>query len=87
MIEPPHLPEVLQPLGDLIAIVMNQIKLLVGGLFGLYVIFFIIRFFYERKNRQILMQIKHDLDRIKKRMPSLKKRNNKAKSASKKKKR
>ncbi len=87
MIEPSHLPEVLQPLGDLIAIVMNQIKLLVGGLFGLYVIFFIIRFFYERKNRQILMQIKHDLDRIKKRMPSLKKRNNKAKSASKKKKR
>jgi len=54
----------LQPLADLIQPLILKLSLLVGGLFGLYLIFIIIKTYYERKRTLILQDILYDLDQL-----------------------
>jgi len=50
------------PLASALSPVLGIISALVGGLFGLYLIYVIFRFYYERKRTQILKDIRFDLD-------------------------
>ncbi|MBU0459395.1 MAG: hypothetical protein KKH52_04910 [Nanoarchaeota archaeon] len=58
------LPKELQSLIDTIQPFMRQASLLVGGLFGLYLILILARVHYERKKVHILKDIRYDLDRL-----------------------
>ena len=52
----------INPLVDSLKPVMGTISALVGGLFGLYLIFIIARLYYERKKVVLLKGIRFDLD-------------------------
>ncbi len=52
----------LGPLFELINPVIVKLSVLVGGIFGLYVILIILRVHYERKNMKLLQHIRYNLD-------------------------
>ena len=52
----------LGPLFDLINPFIVKLSVLVGGIFGLYVILILLRIYYERKNMKLLQHIRYDLD-------------------------
>ncbi len=41
-----------------------KLSVIVGGIFGLYVILLIVRIYYERKSYKILRDIRYDLDQL-----------------------
>ena len=51
----------LQPFFSTITTVMNQIKLWVGGLFGLYVIFFVYRIYARRQEMRLFRKMNDNL--------------------------
>ena len=53
----------LQPLIDTVQPVLRKLSLLVGGLFGLYLILILARVHYERKKVKLLQAIRYDLDK------------------------
>lgn len=54
--------DVFKPLADLIQPVFTKINVVVGGLFGLYIILILIRIYYERKKLKVLQDIRFDID-------------------------
>jgi len=54
----------LQPLVDLVQPLVVKASILVGGIFGLYLILIIVRVYYERKKIKILHDIRYDLDQM-----------------------
>src|SRR3989338_2645265 len=52
----------LAPLAELLGPLLVKLSVLVGGIFGLYVILIILRIYYERKNMKLLQHIRYDLD-------------------------
>ncbi len=52
----------LQPLAELLGPVIVKLSLLVGGIFGLYIILILLRVYYERKNMKLLQHIRYNLD-------------------------
>ncbi|MEK6951235.1 MAG: hypothetical protein AABX13_05945 [Nanoarchaeota archaeon] len=52
----------LQPLVDVIRPLLLKASLLVGGIFGIYIILILVRIHYERRNMKLLQQIRYDLD-------------------------
>lgn len=54
----------LQPLIDAIQPLITKISVLVGGLFGLYLILSLIRVYYEAKKVKLLQAIRYDLDQL-----------------------
>lgn len=52
----------LGPLFDLINPFIVKLSVLVGGIFGLYVILILLRIYYERKNMKLLQHIRYNLD-------------------------
>jgi len=54
----------LQPLINTIQPFISKLYILVGGLFGLYLILIIARVYYERKKVHLLKDIRYDLDRL-----------------------
>jgi len=63
----PHSTEavgIFQPLMEIIKPAMGTVSAIVGGLFGLYLIFVIVRFYYERKKVKLLKNIRYDLDQL-----------------------
>ncbi|HIH11947.1 TPA: hypothetical protein HA241_07185 [Candidatus Woesearchaeota archaeon] len=61
---PTEILSVFQPVVDTIQPLLIKISLLVGGLFGIYVILLLARVYYERKKVHILEDIRYDLDRL-----------------------
>ncbi len=55
---------VFQPLTDLLKPAMGTISAVVGGLFGLYLIFILARLYYESRKVRLLKQIRYDLDNL-----------------------
>lgn len=55
---------ILQPVIDIVQPFLKTLSVLVGGLFGLYIILLFIRIHYERKKMKILMDIRFDLDEL-----------------------
>ncbi len=53
-----------QPLIDLIHPFFLKLSVIVGGIFGLYVILIVMRVYYERKNMILLEQIRYDFDHL-----------------------
>ncbi len=53
-----------QPLIDTINPFLAKISIFVGGIFGLYLIYVIVRIYYERKRTKILEDIRYDLDQM-----------------------
>ncbi|MBR9682932.1 hypothetical protein GOV03_00120, partial [Candidatus Woesearchaeota archaeon] len=51
-----------QPLMEVIQPAVGTISAIVGGLFGLYLIFIVARLYYERKKVKLLRNINYDLD-------------------------
>ena len=66
-----NLPEILMPLSNQFTFILRKIQLLVGGIFGLYFIAFIIRYINDRKNTRHLVSIQHQLTEIKHRLDSI----------------
>lgn len=54
--------ELLGPIIEAIKPVMGTVSAIVGGLFGLYLIFILFRLYYERKKVTLLKNIRYDLD-------------------------
>ena len=59
----PEMIDGLQPLIDLVQPVFIKASLVVGGIFGLYLILILVRIHYERKKVKILQDIRYDLDK------------------------
>jgi hypothetical protein len=51
-------------IGDLVQPFMGKISLMVGGLFGLYLIFIIARLYFEHKKVKLLYEIRYNLDKL-----------------------
>ncbi|PIN76734.1 hypothetical protein COV17_01360 [Candidatus Woesearchaeota archaeon CG10_big_fil_rev_8_21_14_0_10_36_11] len=56
----------LQPLADTIQPFFGKLSVIVGGLFGLYIILIFVRIYYERKKVKLLRDIRYDLDHLNK---------------------
>ena len=54
----------LQGLSETIAPFVKQLSLLVGGIFGLYLILLVVRIYYERRLLRLLQDIRYDLDQL-----------------------
>lgn len=54
----------LQPLADLLRPLFVRLSVIIGGIFGLYVILIAVRVYYERKKLHILKDIRYDLDQL-----------------------
>lgn len=54
----------LVPLIEYTSPIFKKISLLVGGIFGLYLILIITRIYYERKKVRLLKDIRYDLDNL-----------------------
>jgi len=54
--------QLFNPLIEAIKPIMGTVSALVGGLFGLYLIFIVARLYYERKKVNLLKDIKYDLE-------------------------
>lgn len=54
----------LQPLIDTVQPVLVKLSLLVGGIFGIYLLMFLARVHYERKQTKLLQDIRYNLDRL-----------------------
>ncbi len=54
----------LQPLADLLRPLILRLSVIVGGIFGLYVILIAVRVYYERKKLKILNDIRYDMDQL-----------------------
>ncbi len=54
----------LQPLADLLRPLFVRLSVIVGGIFGLYVILIAVRVYYERKKLNILKDIRYDMDQL-----------------------
>ncbi len=52
----------LAPLVDLLSPLIIKLSVLVGGIFGLYLILIFLRVYYERKNMKLLQHIRYNLD-------------------------
>ena len=53
-----------QALVDLIAPFIQQLSILVGGIFGVYIIFTLFRIYVEHKRTKILEDIRYNLDQL-----------------------
>lgn len=53
-----------QALVDAFQPFLLKLSVIVGGIFGLYVILLIVRIYYERRNYKILKDIRYDLDQL-----------------------
>ncbi len=54
----------LQPLVETIRPVILQLSVILGGIFGLYLILILVRIYYERKNLKVLQAIRYDFDHL-----------------------
>lgn len=54
----------LQPLVDTIQPFLKKVSVLVGGIFGLYLILILLRVHYERRSIKLLKDIRYDLDQL-----------------------
>lgn len=54
----------LQPVAGFVLPLLKELSIVVGGIFGLYIILILIRIYYERKKVKILEDIRFDLDQI-----------------------
>ena len=54
----------LQPLMEALQPFLQKLSLIVGGIFGLYVILILVRIYYDRKTLKILQGIRYDLDHL-----------------------
>ena len=61
-IPPTEMVDLFQPLIETIKPIVGFISAVVGGIFGLYLIFIIARLYYERKKVRLLKNINYDLD-------------------------
>ena len=51
----------LEPIAELIRPILSTLSVLIGGVFGLYLLLVLIRVYYERKKVKLLVQIQRDL--------------------------
>ncbi|MDO8656094.1 MAG: hypothetical protein Q7K45_02555 [Nanoarchaeota archaeon] len=51
-----------ESLAQLLSPVIVKLSVLVGGIFGLYILLILLRVYYERKNMRLLQHIRYDLD-------------------------
>lgn len=59
-----QIPATLKPLVDAFSPWLRKLNVIVGGIFGLYVILILVRIYYERKKMKILQQIRYNLDNL-----------------------
>ncbi len=51
----------LEPFAELIAPIVSQLSVIIGGVFGLYLLLILIRIYYERKKVSLLKRIHDDM--------------------------
>lgn len=64
--------QLLEPLAQITRSIINQLQWLLGGLFGLYLIFFIVNYLKTRKDIQLLKEVIVELKTLNKSMGELK---------------
>ncbi|HLC98256.1 MAG TPA: hypothetical protein VJC21_05770 [Candidatus Nanoarchaeia archaeon] len=52
----------LQPLIDIIQPFFSKLSVLLGGIFGVYILLLLVRIYYERKHVRLLQDMRYDLD-------------------------
>jgi hypothetical protein len=52
------------PIVEVTAPIISKLNVLVGGIFGLYLILIVARIYYERRKVKILEDIRYDLDNL-----------------------
>tara|TARA_Y100000034_G_C6729677_1_gene323202 strand:- start:460 stop:657 length:198 start_codon:yes stop_codon:yes gene_type:complete len=57
-------------LTELVQTVLNRLEVLVGGVFGLYIIFFVYKMYEIKKQNEVLENIKKDLSYLKRKIKS-----------------
>lgn len=60
----PEMIEGVQPLIDLVQPFFIKASIVVGGIFGIYLLLLLVRVHYERKKVKILQDIRYDLDNL-----------------------
>jgi len=60
----PELMESVQPLAEILSPFFKSASLVVGGIFGLYLILIILRIYYDNKILKVLGDIRYDLDHL-----------------------
>lgn len=57
-------PPSLQAVGDTLAPLLRKVSVIVGGIFGIYVILILVRIYYEHKVLRALLDIRNDLNKL-----------------------
>jgi len=73
-------PTILEPLANSVSHLMSILQILVGGLFGLYVIEFVYKILTFRKTRKQLRQILAEINDVKQRLSRIERRSQKTKN-------
>lgn len=60
--QPAEMVSFFQPVIEVIKPAVGTLSAVVGGLFGLYFIFIVVRLYYERRKLKLLKNINYDLD-------------------------
>ena len=58
----------LEPISNILGTVMNTLKFLVGGVFGLYFIFVLYKLYDMRQQKKIIKEIRNDMAWIKRKL-------------------
>ena len=61
---PEEIPETVSPLIETLAPLIRKLSVIVGGLFGLYIILILVRIYYEYRVLKTLRHIRYDLDQL-----------------------
>lgn len=54
----------LYPFLQTVTPIIRKVSLVMGGIFGLYMVLILVRIYYERKHVRLLQDIRYDLDQI-----------------------
>ena len=58
---PPELLQLLQPLMDVVGPIISTLSWMLGGIFGIYMLWLIIKIYYDHKRIKILKEIRNDI--------------------------
>ena len=58
---PPETVAFLQPLMDVVGPVISTLSWMIGGIFGIYVLWLLIKIYYDHKRIKILKEIRNDI--------------------------
>jgi hypothetical protein len=65
------LPPLLEPVAESIHVLVNSIQFILGGLFGLYLVMVVLRWYNDRKLIKLVAQVRDEVQAISRRVDNL----------------